>query len=158
MNSKSSVVLVECLELLHSEFSTPHRVVRNVTAGVTVTHEDEAFYNYVYYPLQIRQKGSLDNLDYGLSVQIGDLGGLLQDELDLIAINDGFGEKPVCKFRQYRSDDLTTIVNGPLILEVNELGFTKEGAQFEPVAPYRNVSSTGRLYTITDFPMIKGLL
>lgn len=157
LNSKSSIVLVECVELIHPGFSRTHRVVRNVTAGVTVTHENSLMYAYTYYPLKIRQKGSLDDLDFGIEIEFGDLDGLLQAEIATLS-DFGLDEKPICKFRQYRSDNYSLPIYGPLILEVNELAFTKEGAQFEAVAPFRNVSSTGELYTLNRFPMLRGLL
>lgn len=158
LNSKSSIVLIECIELTHPDFSQTHRVVRNVTAGVTVTHEDSIAYSYVYYPLKITRNGSIGDLDYGLQIEFGDLGGNLQLELDLIASNNGFDTKPVCKMRGYRSDDLSKPIHGPLTLEVNELAFNKDGAQFDAVAPYQNQSSTGRLYTLNQFPMLRGFL
>jgi len=157
LNSKSSIVLVECVELSHPGFSTTHRVVRNVTAGVTVTHEDDLVFEYTYYPLTIRQKGSLEDLDFGIEIEFGDLDGLLQDEIATLT-DYGLDEKPICNFRQYRSDNYSMPIYGPLVLEITELSFTKEGAQFEAVAPYRNVSSTGELYTLNKFPMLRGLL
>ena len=104
LNSKSSIVLVECVELSHPGFSTTHRVVRNVTAGVTVTHEDDLVFEYTYYPLTIRQKGSLEDLDFGIEIEFGDLDGLLQDEIATLT-DYGLDEKPICNFRQYRSDN-----------------------------------------------------
>lgn len=158
LNSRSSVVLIECIELIHPDFSQTHRVVRNVTNGVQVEHEDELFYDYIYYPLKVTRKGTLEDLDYGLQIELGDLGGNLQREVDDISAADGFQIKPICVMRGYRSDDLTKPIHGPLRLEVNELAFNREGAQFDAVAPFQNQTSTGRLYTLNQFPMLRGLL
>lgn len=158
LNSRSSIVLVECIELIHPDFSQTHRVVRNVTEGVFVTHEDDIEYEYVYYPLKISKQGTLEDLDFGLQIEFGDLGGNLQLEIDGIAAASGFQVKPICIARSYRSDDLTTPLYGPLTLEVNELAFNREGAQFDAVAPFQNQSSTGRIYTLNQFPMLRGLL
>ena len=108
--------------------------------------------------MKITKNGSVGDLDYGLQIEFGDLGGNLQLELDLVAANNGFDTKPVCKMRGYRSDDLSKPIHGPLTLEVNELAFNKDGAQFDAVAPYQNQSSTGRLYTLNQFPMLRGFL
>lgn len=158
LNSKSSIVLVECIELIHPNFSETYRVVRNATRGITVRHEDDIDYDYIYYPLKIDRQGSLEDLDYGLQIEFGDLGNNLQKEVDIIAANDGFATKPQCVLRMYRSDDLTKPIHGPLFLEVNELAFNNEGAQFDAVAPLKNISATGELYDLNRFPMLRGFL
>ena len=158
LNSKSSIVLLECIELIHPNFSQTHRVVRNMTDGVTVKHEDAIDYAYTYYPLKITRQGEIGDLDYGLQIEFGDLGGNLQLELDSVAANQGFDTKPVCKMRSYRSDDLTKPLHGPLTLEVNELAFNQDGAQFDAVAPLQNQRASGKIYTLNDFPMLRGFL
>lgn len=159
LNSKSSIVLVECIELIHPNFSQTHRVVRNATRGIEVRHtEDDEWYDYTYYPLKIERNGSLEDLDFGFRIDLGDLGGNLQLEVDRIANADGFQTKPRCVFRGYRSDDLTNPIEGPLELEVVELAFNADGAQFDAVAPYKNISSTGEIYELNRFPMLRGFL
>lgn len=159
LNSKSSIVLVECIELIHPNFSQTHRVVRNATRGIEVRHStDDTWYDYTYYPLKIERNGSLEDLDFGFRIDLGDLGGNLQLEVDRIANSDGFQIKPRCVFRGYRSDDLTNPIEGPLELEVVELAFNSDGAQFDAVAPYKNISSTGEIYELNRFPMLRGFL
>lgn len=159
LNSKSSVVLVECIELIHPNFSQTHRVVRNATRGIEVRHPiDDEWYDYTYYPLKVERNGSLEDLDFGFKIDLGDLGGNLQLEVDRIADSDGFQTKPRCVFRGYRSDDLTSPIEGPLELEVTELAFNSDGAQFDAVAPYKNISSTGEIYELNRFPMLRGFL
>lgn len=158
LNSKSSIVLLECIELIHPNFSQTHRVVRNATHGVTVTHEDEVEAEYVYYPLRIQPSKSEGDLDYSLEIEFGDLGGRLQAELDGIREADGFQIKPTCIMRGYRSDNLQSPIQGPLVLEVNEISFNYEGAQFEANAPFKNIGSTGEIYSLNRFPMLRGFL
>ena len=158
LNSKSSVVLLECIELIHPDFSQTHRVVRNATRGVTVTHEDTFEYEYVYYPLKIDRNGTLNDLDFGLQIEFGDLGGNLQLEIDAVSNADGFETKPICVLRGFRSDDLSQPIHGPLILEVNELSFNRDGAQFDAIAPRKNLTASGELYDLNRFPMLRGFL
>lgn len=158
LNSKSSIVLIECIELIHPDFSIAHRVVRNATRGVTVTHENGTDFDYVYYPLSIETQSSTGDLDFGLNIEFGDLEGNLQMEMDLLSTSDGFQKKPKCVMRGYRSNDLSKPIHGPLVLEVNELSFTSEGAQFEAIAPYKNVGATGEVYDLNRFPMLRGFL
>lgn len=158
LNSDSSIVELECLELIHPNFSAVHRVVRNAVHGVTVTHEDGFNYEYVYYPLSIRRQGSLEDLDFGLQIELGDLGGLLQKEVDGIAASGGFQTKPTCNIRRYRSDDLSAPMHDAQRLTIEELAFNVDGAQFDAIAPFKNVSSTGELYDLNRFPQMRGFL
>lgn len=158
LNSKSSIVQLECLEISHPNFTQIYRVVRNAVKGVVVTHEDTNICLYTYYPLQIKPSQSRDNLDTSIQVNLGDLGNVLPQELDEISDAAGFDTKPVVKYRTYRSDDLSAPLFGPLILQVTTFSFKREGATFEAHAPLLNLSKTGEVYSIARFPMLRGLL
>lgn len=158
LNSNSNVVLLELVEFKHPNFSRTHRVVRNKTDGVTVRLEDDTYAIFDYYPLKITPSGSSLDLDFGFKIEFGDLGEALPQELDLVAANNGFSIRPEIIFRTYRSDDLESILQGPLYLECSEFTFTKTGAAFEAKAPSLNVSRTGEIYTFQRFPMLRGFL
>lgn len=70
----------------------------------------------------------------------------------------GFTQKPVMKYRAYRSDDLTAPMLGPLIFQVNNIAFQKEGATLSASAPRLNLSATGELYDLDRFPTLRGFL
>lgn len=158
LNSKSSIVKLDCIEISHSLFTQTYYVVRNATQGVTVTHEDAAEHAYSYYPLRLRLSGPREDLDHVLRIELGDLGEIIPAEMDAIRAGDGFGEYPVVKYRTYRSDDLANVLDGPLVLEVVNSTFAREGAVFDAKAPSLNVAKTGELYKIARFPMLAGLL
>ena len=158
LNSPSSVVQLELLEISHPDFTQTYRVVRNAVEGTTVTLEDDSSATFSYYPLRITPVGIRDNLDFGLRVDLGDLGQVLPDEIDAVTDADGFGEKPTVIYRTYRSDDLTAPLFGPLTLKVTSFSFTREGSTFEAQAPSISVSSTGELYKLDRFPMLRGFL
>tara|TARA_Y100001973_G_C5206110_1_gene341642 strand:+ start:947 stop:1447 length:501 start_codon:yes stop_codon:yes gene_type:complete len=156
--SKSSIVQLELLEISHSSFTKTYRIVRNAVDGVTVTLEDASSQTFDYYPLRIVGVGTRDNLDFGIKIDLGDLGEVLPEELDAVSSDDGFSEKPVVKYRTYRSDDLTAPLFGPVVLEVRSFSFNREGSTFEAKAPSLNVNKTGELYKIDRFPMLRGFL
>lgn len=158
LNSNSSVVQLECLEISHSAFSETYYIVRNASLGVTVTHEDDTIHDYTYYPCKLSLTGPRDDLDHILKVELGDLGELIPEELDNIRAADLMAEKPQVIYRVYRSDALTTVLYGPLKLEISTFTFNKQGAAFEAKAPSLNVSKTGELYTLGRFPMLRGVL
>jgi hypothetical protein len=159
LNSGAGVVLLDCFEISHSLFTQTYYVVRNAPNGVTVTHEDSTTHAYEYYPLQCTKGGSGTNLEQSISVQFGDLGEILPKELDLIRAGNGFDEYPAVKYRAYRSDDLTHVMDGTAIyLEIRDLDFNREGCSFVAKAPSLNISKTGELFKIGRFPMLRGLL
>lgn len=158
LNSASSIVQLDLLEISHSAFTRVYRIVRNNVSGVTVTLEDDTEEFFEYYPLQVVPLSSSDDLDQALKITLGDLGEILPKELDEVSDAVGFTEKPIVKYRSYRSDDLSQPLTGPYILEVQTFNFNREGATFEAKAPSLNVNTTGELYNLTRFPMLRGFL
>jgi hypothetical protein len=158
LNSKSSVVQLELLEISHPNFSQTYYAVRNSINGVTVTLETAVTQFFTYYPMLITSIGSRDDLDQALKIDFGDLGELIPNEIDNITAADAFNIKPTVKYRTYSSNNLTQPLYGPIILEVGTFSFTREGASFEAKAPSLNINRTGELYSINDFPMLRGFL
>jgi hypothetical protein len=126
--------------------------------GITVTHEDASSYAYTYYPLECKLTGPRDDLDHMLTVNLGDLGELIPDEIDNVREANTFAELPVVRYRTYRSDNLDEPLYGPIELEVKNLNFTSEGCTFEARAPSLNVNRTGEIYSLPRFPMLRGLM
>lgn len=158
LNSKSSVVRLELFSISHSNFTTSYHVVRNAVKGVTVTLENGVSQFFQYYPLKATGRGSKADLDQVITIELGDLGEILPNELDAVSQAGGFNIKPTVIYRVYRSDDLTKPLYGPLTLETSSLAFVKEGAKFEAKAPSLNICKTGELYTLERFPMLRGFL
>lgn len=158
LNSRSSVVQLELMEISHPNFTKVYRVVRNAVKGITVTLETSASATFDYYPMRIENNGSKDDLDQSLTITLGDLGEVLPKELDSVASADGFSVKPVVTYRTYRSDDLTSPLFGPVILEVESFAFNREGSTFTAKAPSLNINKTGELYNLERFPMLRGFL
>lgn len=158
LNSASSVVRLELLEITHPNFSKAYRIVRNAVSGVTVTLETGEIATFDYYPLRIVTSGARDDLDSSIRIDLGDLGEILPDELDAVTLANGFAKKPTVKYREYRSDDLKNVLNGPLVLEVTTFSFKREGSSFEAKAPSLNINRTGEIYDFDRFPMLRGFL
>lgn len=159
LNSKSSIVQLELLEVSHPNFTQTYRLVRNAINGVTVTLEDASVRTFNYYPLRIESLGTRDNLDFGIKIDFGDLGEVLPLELDAVAgATNGYQTKPKVRYWTYRSDDLAKPLYGPLVLEVTNFSFNREGASFEAKAPSLNLNRTGEIYKIDRFPMLRGFL
>jgi len=158
LNSKASIVQLDCLEISHPDFTQTWYLVRNATGGVTVTHEDSSSHAYVFCPMKTELTGPRDDLDNILRVTLGDLGEIIPTELDAIRTADSFEIMPTVKYRTYRSDVLTAPLFGPIILEVRKFNMNQDGAQFDAKAPTLNTNKTGERFTIARFPALSGLL
>lgn len=158
LNSKSTVVQLELMEISHPNFTKVYRAVRNAVKGVTVTLETGVSASFDYYPMRIENNGAKDDLDQSFTITLGDLGEVLPKELDSVASAQGFSVKPVVTYRTYRSDDLASPLFGPVVLEVESFAFNREGSTFTAKAPSLNVNKTGELYKLERFPMLRGFL
>lgn len=130
LNSKASIVQLELIEIAHPNFSKTYRLVRNNTQGTRVKLEDGIFYDFEYAPIRISLSNEKDDLDQIIKIELGDLGEIVPTELDLIETANGYSTKPTLKYRTFRSDDLENVLYGPLILEIKNFSFTREGSVF----------------------------
>lgn len=144
---------IECLTISHPSFSQVYNVVRNVRLGITAEGVD-----YTYIPLEITSLGARPNLDSGFKINMGDLGEIIPLELDAVAADEAFNVKPTVIWRTYREDDLTQPLQGPLTLEISDFAFKREGCSFDAKAPALNNNRTGEVYSIANFPMLRGVL
>jgi hypothetical protein len=158
LNSKTTIVQFETVELTHPSFSKIYRLVRNNMNGLTATLETAAVVNFDYCPMKIESRSMQDDLDYAVSIEIGDLGEIVPTELDSVEDADSFAIKPIMKYRLYRSDDLTSPMFGPIVLEVTEFAFNKTGCRFDAHAPLLNLLRTGEVYSIDRFSSLRGFL
>lgn len=85
LSSPPSVVQLETLEISHPQFTKTYRIVRNAKDGITATLEDGATQaTFDYLPCRIEPLGARANLDFGLRVDLGDLGEIIPQEIDRI--------------------------------------------------------------------------
>lgn len=163
LNTSSSVVQLELLEISHPSFSQTYRIVRNAIRGVTVTLEDSSVHTFDYYPAKIVPTGNANDLEQTLQIQFGDLGQVVPLEIDRVILMTSGGLptstiKPTVLYRTYRSDDLSAPLAGPYRFQVNNIAFKKEGATLQCTAPRMNLNRTGEVYSMDRFPMLRGFL
>lgn len=158
LSSSSRTVQLECIEISHPDFTKVYRIVRNATKGITARYEDGIVYAHDYYPLSVVSMGNRGDLDQGFRITFGDLGEVLPTELDEVTSADGFSIKPVVKYRTFRSDDLNTVLFGPLTLEVSTFSFNRENSTFEAKAPQLNINATGESYKLDRFIGLRAFL
>lgn len=154
----SKIIQYETLEITHNGFTQPYYLVRNNTLGIQATTEEPAVRDFAYYPMRITPNNARDNLDFGLTIDFGDLGDVLATELASLRAAGQLTTKPQVIYRTYRSDDLQNVLYGPLKLEITAINFNAQGATFEANAPVVSIHGTGEVYSIGRFPTLKGFL
>jgi len=155
LNSSSDVAELETVEIFHSEFSQTFFFVRNKTDGLVANNENDDTLTFLYLPMTIEESKVNDSLDYSLVFELGDVGELLPSEFDRISVQ-GFSESPSLTYRTFRSDDLS-LLQGPIPLKIKSFVFNATGCTFEASADRANLSRTGEFYTVSRFPMMRGL-
>lgn len=161
LNTAPYVAQLQLFELTHSAFSQTFRVVRNLGrngATLSVTHEGGAGpFTYEYYPAKIRMVGSGNDLDQSMEVTFGDLGSILPTQLNFVAAQNKFSEKPILKYREYSEADLTAPVYGPFEFRVEAIAFNSTGSVLRAKAAAFNQGRVGVYYTNELFPMLKNV-
>jgi hypothetical protein len=157
LNSPAAVRELELLAISHPNFTQIYRVVRNKVGGVDATI-DVGVRHFDYYPLAIQSKGTRADMDYSLQITLGDLGDIIETEMDAVAAADGWMTRPTVRYWTFRSDDLSVPLFGPITLQVVDFPMTREGTSFVAAAPSLNVNRCGELYLPARFSMLSGLL
>lgn len=157
LSTTSDVVMLETIELSHSDISQIYRIVRNKTSGLTATLESGATVSFDYYPMSINRGDDRQNIDQSLEIMLGDLGEVLPLEIDLINNAGSYSEKPSLIYRLFRSDILTSPME-VISLDVQNISFSKEGAMIKAQTKSLNSNGTGERYTFDRFPMLLGVL
>jgi hypothetical protein len=159
LNSPSSVVQLETLQISHPSFSQTYWIVRNAMEGMKAYLEDTTtLQTFTYYPLGISRAGASDDLDQVLTITLGDLGQMIPQEIDRCVAAGTMGTRPVLVYRGYRSDNVNKPIDGPYTYEITTLGLAKTGATIKAGAPRLNLNLTGETYRMDRFPMLRGFL
>lgn len=159
--SSRSTSLIEGLEISHPSFSQTRYLVRNPNPWMRVQplgHGGGIVQEYEYLPLRLRPMESRGDLDYGIGVDLGDLGEIIPEELQRVRNAGTQHIRPTVVYRAWRSDRLNEPMMGPIRLQVDQITRTREGATFDAIAPYLNLTRTGEIYTFERFPMLRGFL
>lgn len=157
LNSKVNVVGVETIELSHPSFSQVFYLVRNSIKGFTATDENSIVKTYQYVPMTINSSEVKDNMDNSIEINLGDVGTIIPEQLELVRLANTYDIEPDLVYRLYRSDDTTA----PMLiapLKVSDIVFNKSGCKITAKAERFNVNKTGERYTLARFPMLRGVL
>jgi hypothetical protein len=86
--SRRDVVGLELLEVTHPNFTKAYRIVRNAADGVVVDLSPaEQGVPFEYYPARFQAKGARDDLDFAITINLGDLGEVMPSRSGLLNKN-----------------------------------------------------------------------
>ncbi|WP_159153098.1 DUF1833 family protein [Acinetobacter johnsonii] len=150
LNNHGGAVILECLEITHSTFAEPTRFVKNDTNGVIAEG-----LHYEYQPMSIKRNNVSNDLEQTLSITLADMDDSFFKKI-LLAMESN--ERPSVVFKLFSDQDLSTPLMTMQKLEIASLSKDGSGlATFEAQAPELNSVKTGRVYTLEDFPLLRGI-
>ena len=162
LDSSPSIASLETLEISHSLWPTPIRIVTNHADGIDAMLETGEVVNFEFAPLLINKGTTSDDLDQSLNITLGDLGEIVPPLIKQIRAADS-DEYPQVIYRQYAYDVATMsfakdkpidIIKG---LFVEQMSRDHQATTFDAKTPDKNTVATGRLYTIEEYPDLKAL-
>jgi hypothetical protein len=157
LNGRSDAIQYEMLELSHSAMSQTWRLTRNAPDGIVA-----GGVTWQYCPMDIEPSSAQFDLDFGVQITLGDLGSIVSEELaNIRAVPSNYGmlERPQVVYQTFdSSSDMTAPLAGPFSLEIVEFALTRQGSTFTARPLTVNRNKTGMLYTVANFPSLKGFL
>lgn len=152
-------VRLALIEVTHPSFLYAYRYVQNHAYGVSVKHEDGAWYEYAYSPITVKKSKADDDLDQSITIGVGDLGQYLPEDIDRLRDCSQYAHiKPKLNYREYLLSNLEKPALSVLGLEVSDWQPSKEGSVFVCKAKELNLTRTGLTYSLDKFPLLRGFL
>ncbi len=158
LDSPSSVVQLDTIEISHPSFSQTFWLVRNRSDGLTATLETFEQQAFEYVPFVMTESPIDETLEYELRIALGDLSEIMPPEVDRMVAAGTIKIPPNVVFRRFSSDDLSAPMVGPIRLQMVEPTVTFEGMVFSARPQSANRVATGLVYNFDQFPTARGLL
>lgn len=163
LDSVSSVVLLETLEISHSLWPVPIRIVTNHPDGISVTLENSQQAIFEFIPLMIQRGNTSDDLDQTLNITVGDLGEIVPPLIQKIR-DASSDEKPQVIYRSFAFDAASMVLTKQTPIEiirglsVAKMNQDYQATTFEAATSGKNSVKTGRTYNFEDYPDLRGLI
>ena len=163
LDSAASVVLLETIEVSHSLWDEPIRIVTNHPDGVTVTLENDQQVFFEFIPLILQKGTTSDDLDQSINITVGDLGEIVPP-LNKKIRDASSDEKPQVVYRSFAFDSVSMALTKPTPIEiirglsVAKMNQDYQATTFEAATSGKNSVKTGRTYNFEDYPDLRGLI
>lgn len=163
LDSSPSIASLETLEVSHSLWPKPVRIVTNHADGIDAMLETGEIVNFEFAPLLINKGMTSDDLDQNLNITLGDLGEIVPPLIKQIRASES-DEHPQVIYRQYAFDTSAKAFAKPKPIDimkglyVEQMSRDHQATTFDAKTRDKNTVSTGRPYTTVSHPDLKGLL
>lgn len=163
LDSSPSIATLETLEVTHSLWPTPIRIVTNHADGVDAMLETGEIVHFEFAPLLINKGTTSDDLDQSLNITLGDLGEIVPPLIRQIRASDS-DEYPQVIYRAYAFDtaSMTFAKDKPIDINkglfVEQMSRDHQATTFDAKTPDKNTVKTGRPYSPDYYTDLQGLL
>jgi len=163
LDCSPSIVPLETLEISHSTWPEPIRIVTNHGDGTEALLEtgETAFFEFA--PLMLDFGTTSDDLDQSINVTLGDLGEIVPPLIKKIRESES-DELPEVIYRRYAFDASSMTfakaesINTTKGLYVERMNRDHQASTFEAKTPGKNSVVCGRTLNLRDYPDQMGLL
>lgn len=163
LDCSPSIVPLETLEINHSTWPKPIRIVTNHGDGVEALLEtgETAFFEFA--PLMLDFGTTSDDLDQSINVTLGDLGEIVPPLIKKIRESES-DELPEVIYRRYAFDALSMTFAKPEAIEttkglyIERMNRDHQASTFEAKTPGKNSVVCGRIFDFIEYPDLKALV
>lgn len=150
-----TIYQLQTLQISHSAMSQAYCLWREPYAGTVTTEEGSIAVQPVNF--EIHLAGAEGHLDQNFEIRLDTthIEDEFREEMDRIPLDTL--EKIRCVYREYLSDDLTSVL-ARAVLEVESISYQVGAAGLSAVSPRYNLTRTGEVYVPRDVPMLRAFL
>lgn len=150
LTDNSGVVLINTIEINHTSFSTPFLAQCDyIDKDLTIQSR-----TYKYHQFEITKGEVTSNLEQSLTVSFDDYDDELKNKINAASSIS----KMTLIYKIYREDSLSSPLDSIQTLEIPNVNYDSNGnVTFEARAQRLNSVATGLVYTINDYPLLKGV-
>jgi len=163
LDCSPSIVPLETLEISHSTWPEPVRIVTNYDGGVDAQLETGETVRFDFAPLLLDFGTTSDDLDQSINVTLGDLGEIVPPLIKKIRESES-DELPEVIYRRYAFDAASMTFAKPQPIDitkglyVEQMNRDYQATTFEAKTHGKNSVTCGRTLNLRDYPDQMGLL
>ena len=156
LTDTSAVRKVDTIELNHPDWVAPFYFQSEwINEEMVATNEDGITVTYQYQLFEVDRSNVVADLDQGVSITFADY----IDELKTAINSADHMQAVTLKYRMFRDDDLTSPLDFIQTLQILKVNNDANGTvTFEASAEQLNSVKTGDVYTLNNYPLLKGTI
>lgn len=153
LKATSGVARIDAIELSHPDFPTIYLQNYDDEQDLPLVFNDAAQL-HKYAQFDVGRGNSAPDLEQSFTIN------LLEevDEINVLIDSASHLQPITFKWRWYRSDDYSAPIETIESLTIANISFNGNGFSFTASAEPLNSVATGKIYTLEDYPMLKGTI